>query len=114
MVVGDLDGDGKPDAAMLGMEERNGVVIAVATHGADGGVNVQYLPFAVDRNSQAAICALPARLETRPLSCANAGDPLPGCRDSPPAAELNLVDEECDSIHLYWNHDKGSVAWWRR
>lgn len=112
-VVGDLNGDGKTDAAMLGLE-ANGVVVAVAMHGADGGVHVQYLTFAVGRGSQATICALPARLESQPLSCTEGDGSLPGCRDEPPAVGLSLVDDECDSIHMYWDHDDGVVAWWRR
>ena len=112
-VVGDFDGDAMRDTAVLGVEGK-GVVVAVGTHGADGGVHVQYLPFAIDRGVQAAICALPARLETHPLSCADEDGALPGCRDKPAAQGLSLVDDECVSIHMYWDHGQGAMAWWWR
>ena len=32
---------------------------------------------------------------------------LEGCFD------LNLSGGECDSIHVYWNHNRNKLSWWR-
>jgi hypothetical protein len=112
-VEGDFDGDGRSDLAALGIDGKV-VLVAIGTRPVGSNMHVQFLPFRVDSAAQAAICALPARLEIHPLECSEDGQALPGCRDSPKASALSLVDDECDSIHMYWDHQTSQITWWRR
>ena len=112
-VSGDFDGEGRTDFAALGYVGK-GVVVAIGRTSATGEIRLQYLHFDVSRAAQAAICVLPARLELLPLSCAvNHGGALPGCKEGPGVSSLRLMDDECDSINIYWNRDRNSMSWWR-
>lgn len=112
-VVQDFDGDGGDDVAALGYV-RDGVVLAIVTSSTKGEIP-QILTFGVNGRDQAAICGpLPARLETYPLSCDADGAMLSGCIESPSTSGLTLSGGDCDSVHLYWNHDEKRMSWWRR
>jgi hypothetical protein len=113
-VSGDFDSSGHPEFAVLGYEGK-GIVLAIGRISGTGAVLTQYLPFDVSAASQAAICALPARLRAVPLVCSaqTEDDLLPGCRVHPSAAALSLEGGDCDPINLYWDHDHDQMAWWR-
>ncbi len=112
-VFGDFDASGRPEFAVLGYEGK-GIVLAIGRLSGTGTVLTQYLRFAVSAASQAAICALPARLKAVPLVCAaQTEDVLPGCRAHPAASALNLEGGDCDPINLYWDHDHDQMVWWR-
>jgi len=74
----------------------------------------QTLEFGVASGAQDAVCALPVALSTSPSSCDADGRALPGCVAMPGTLHLSIDDGACDAIHLYWNHDAGRMAWWRR
>lgn len=106
-------GDGLKDLVLLG-RKGNAVILAIGHTLSRSAFSAQYLEFAIDRKSQAAICTLPTRLEVHPLQCAdNGGGVLPGCKERPRAIGLRLVDDECDPINMYWNHDAKRMVWWR-
>lgn len=113
-VVGDFDGDGVDDHALLGHLPAR-VVLAVRIGPTTADRPVQFLEFGVNPGAQDAICALPARLYVHELSCdpLNDGDPLPGCKPSSVAKALTLSGGDCDAIHLYWSHTEHSLQWWR-
>jgi hypothetical protein len=110
IVEGDLSGNGERDTAVVGYD-KTGIVLAVGM-GAKAQP-IQYLNFPIDRTAQAAVCAIPVSLAVVPLSCDSDGAKLPGCVASSHASGLAINDSECDPINLYWDHEKGRLAWWR-
>lgn len=112
-VAGDFDGDGRSDIAVFGIE-ASGILVAIEATSATPLRRAQYLAFGVGGGVQQAVCSLPVRLETLPLVGADEDGRLPGCRDQPPPSLLNLIDDECDSIYVYWDHDRSHMTWWRR
>lgn len=112
-VAADLDGDGRADAAVLGVAGER-VIVAVGTTPIGVEMRVQYLEFPVSGSAALGVCRLPVRLVREPQACALDDAPLPGCRMLPGAAGLALEDGECDAVHLYWDHDAQRVAVWRR
>ena len=112
VVEGDFDGSHQRSFAALGYTDGR-VIVAVGRKAADGSVIAQYLEFGIDRARQDAICSVPARLEVHPLTCADDGEPLPGCKEAPGVSGLSLDDGECDPINMYWDHSRKHMAWWR-
>ncbi len=77
---------------------------------------MQTLSFGVDPGRQDAVCSLPVTLDVEPLHCTPGTfgpQSLEGCKALPRAHGLALGDGKCDSIHLYWNHARQQVWWWR-
>lgn len=110
VVRGDFDGDGIIDRATLVQNENN---VGISIEHGGTSVEPQVLEFGVNPSVQNAICQLPAELISTPQDCGPLDEPLPGCRILPGAVDLTLSDGECDSIHLYWNHEESRMAWWR-
>ena len=103
----DFDCDGVRDLAALGRRD-GGVAVGVAR--ASGGPPA-ILEFALSGSVQAAICAEPARLQTE--SQEQPDDSLEGFRASRTCKGLVLSGGECDPVHIYWNHERKGVGWWR-
>ena len=112
VVHGDFNGDGKPDAAILGTHQQR-VYVAVVLASSSKRQKIEVLSFGIGTHSTDSICELPAKLVVEPLECSPIDDPLPGCRPSPTAAGLVLSGGECDPINFYWDHHKNKLAWWR-
>jgi hypothetical protein len=112
LVVADLNGDGRPDAAAVGYS-KSGIVLAVGVSNGKGALTIQYLDFPISASIQAAICGAPAHLSAVPLSCSSDGNTLPGCREASNTAGLSLSGGACDPINLYWNYDEHRIVWWR-
>ena len=110
---GNFEGDGQSGIALLGVKQHS-LYLVVAHASMGGSFATQYLNFAISANEQAAICALPARIEAYPLQCtSDGGNTLPGCIMSSGASVLSIVDDQCDPINVYWNHNDKHLAWWR-
>jgi hypothetical protein len=110
-ITGDFDGDGTPDSALIGYGSKQ-VIVATVTS-SNKVSHVQYLEVPIG-NTQDAICSVPAKLTTYPLSCkTDSGQRLPGCLESRNVVGLALNDDNCDPINLYWDHDKHRLNWWR-
>jgi hypothetical protein len=111
VVVGDLNCDGRADDATVGHLPGKvlvGVIMA-------GTATPTILEFAVSRSEQAAVCNDNVTLELEDLDYDPAGSvgPLPGFARSKTCKGLRLAEEECDSIHIYWNGVTKQLTWWR-
>jgi hypothetical protein len=107
----DFDCDGRSDHAFIGRNEgRVYVGLVRAT-----GQRPEILEFAVSGSIQAAICAEPATLMIESLDFDPTADygKIDGFRRSRTCVGLELRGGECDSIHLFWNHEKQHLDWWR-
>ena len=62
-----------------------------------------------------AVCSATAVLQMEELNYDPAEVPvdLQGFRQSSACKGLQLADNECDSIHMYWNGVKRRMDWWR-
>jgi hypothetical protein len=112
VVHGDFNGDGKQDAAILGIHQQR-VFVAVVLASSAKAQKANVLSFGVGIHSTDSICELPAKLVVEPLECSPLDGPLPGCKVSLKAASLVLYGGECDPINFYWDHQNNKLAWWR-
>ncbi|MDC8784798.1 hypothetical protein [Roseateles koreensis] len=112
-VAGDFDGRSSRGGAMLGYAGSK-VYLAIQAGSRGKSLRYQYLEFGVGPGAQAAICSAPAKLEVYPLECSMEEGELPGCKATKGASGLSIVDGDCDSIHLYWDHVSNRMQWWRR
>jgi hypothetical protein len=109
-VRADVNGDGSVDAAYLG--RARGRIYVGLVLGGSGIVSI--LDFAISSGIQDAICSEPATLSIEDLDYPiEEVGPLEGVRSSTNAVGLRLSGGQCDSIHLYWNHDRNQLSWWR-
>jgi hypothetical protein len=109
-VRADVDGDGVVDDAYLG-RARGRIFVGVVLGGAR---NVDVLEFAISARIQEAICSEPATLAAEPANYpGETVGTLKGFRPSAKASGLRLAGGDCDSIHLYWDHDQKRLGWWR-
>ena len=109
----DLNGDGS--AETISLSQRPGQIVLLVRGPALAGGS-QTLSFGVDPARQDAVCGLPVVLEITEPDCRPEGlgdEVLEGCRAKPQSRDLSLSDGMCDSIHMYWNHDKQQLWWWR-
>ena len=112
IVRGDFNGDGRRDAAIIGIHQQR-VFVAVVLSASPRKLKTEVLAFGIGTHSSDSICELPAKLTVEPLECSPLDAPLPGCRPSSKAASLVLLGGECDPINFYWDHQNKKLAWWR-
>lgn len=109
----DIDCDGVPDTAKIGYIDQH-VRLAV-TLGASR--KTQFLEFGLgDSMAQDSLCGTDAALavEDTDYDLTEAlGENPEGFVRSKRCKGLNLSGGECDSMHIYWNHAKKSIDWWR-
>lgn len=109
----DLDGDGSAETVSL--SQHPGRVVLLVRGPALVG-STQTLSFGVDPARQDAVCGLPVVLEITEPDCRPDGlgdGVLEGCSAKPLSKDLSLSDGMCDSIHMYWNHERRQLWWWR-
>jgi hypothetical protein len=114
-VVGDIDCDGRPDTAVVGRAGDN-VQVGIV-FGALKSPHIATIPVAPE--AQGALPTPEVRLAPEDIDYDPASDedgpgPLEGFRRSATCIGLNLSDGETDSMHMYWNHERGLLDWWRR
>lgn len=113
LVRADVTCDGKADGILLGRD--NSTVWAAVISSDKPEVNRRNLmQFALGPGTQAALCALPATIETYPIECETESGPLEGCKPSPSCRGFSVVDGQCDSLHFYWHSGLKRIVWWRR
>ena len=110
-VRADFDCDGSDDHAVIGRYKDHVFVGFVFARSR----NTDVLEYAVSAGIQQAICQEPATLEVESQDFdppAESGA-LPGFRRSLSCKGLRLAGGECDSVHIYWNHNDKQITWWR-
>lgn len=115
-VSADLNCDGVADRARLLYPKDAQQVVVELTLGGDLGVSK--LRFGLnDSGRQNALCGSTAQLEATGSDAAALkaifGELPRGYRAGEQCAELVLEDGQCDSIHLYWDHARQHLNWWR-
>jgi hypothetical protein len=108
----DVDCDGRVDSAFVGRSD-SAMYVGVVTSAAS---STEVLAFGLNGNAvQDAVCSDKAKLTTESLDYdpTDAVGPLPGFERSRVCMGLNLGEEDCDSIHTYWNHVSHHLDWWR-
>ena len=112
IVRGDFNGDGRRDAAIVGIHQQR-VFVGVVLSTSPRKLKTEVLAFGIGTHSTDSICELPVKLTVEPLECLPLDVPLPGCRPSSKAASLVLLGGECDPINFYWDHQNNKLTWWR-
>jgi hypothetical protein len=105
--------DGKSNGAALLGYGGGKIYVAVFRDPALPKSKPHILEFGVGADQQAAVCAVPARLEVEKLLCNPMSDALPGCRPSQNAQHIVVHGGKCDPIVIYWDHKTDGLAWWR-
>jgi hypothetical protein len=107
----DFDCDGRADQAFLGRSGGRVFVGVVGTARSQPAI----LDFAVGGGMQPAICAEPAVLSIESLDYdpGEAVGEIDGFHRSKACKGLQLEGGQCDSLHLYWNHNTKRLEWWR-
>ncbi|MES2103165.1 MAG: hypothetical protein V4634_04040 [Pseudomonadota bacterium] len=108
----DIDCDGKPDKVFLSQSKTS---VAVRVEFGVSSKKAARFQFDVAAGRQSAVCTIPVHLEVESLDYdpTDAVGPLPGFKSSKTCKSVALVDDECDSIHFFWNHKTRHLQWWR-
>ncbi len=114
-VEGDFDCDGKADTAIIQIINKK-VILSVQL-GNEKPANI--LKFGLDNpSSQVSLCGTTAHLSTNAPSDneyfeAALGETPEGYNTSSQCLDLNISGGECDSMHIFWNHNTNKFNWWR-
>lgn len=114
-VIGDIDCDGLADTAILGRardEVRVGIVFG-------SGKAPSITALSVAPAVQTAVPSVNVRLAREgldydPSSIEEGPGELEGFQRSTSCIGINLWDGDTDSFHMYWNHVRSELHWWRR
>jgi hypothetical protein len=111
-LVGDIDCDGHLDAISYWVTPES-VRVEVRLKGEPR--RSKSISFSIGGLSQASLCAAPVKpaLESQDFDPKEELGSLPGFRRSKVCKGIVLDDEQCDPIHVYWDHDAHALAWWR-
>lgn len=66
--------------------------------------------------AQESLCGTAATLEIEDMDydlIEAFGENPEGFRQSKTCKGLSLTDDECDSMHIFWNHETKHIDWWR-
>lgn len=113
VVKADVDCDGVEDTAQMAyVENRVRVTVTLAATN-----TAQSLEFGRGNSmAQESLCGTEARLEIEDMDydlIEAFGENPEGFRQSKTCKGLSLMDGECDSMHIFWNHDTKHIDWWR-
>jgi len=114
----DINADGQRDWAFFGTTETTGAVGVVV--GGEGPISkrTRYLDFMLSNSHQRGICGRFQELRLSPQDAEAKFEGLSarpeGWKGCAKCFEIEVVtDVECDPLHVYWNHDRQSLGWWR-
>lgn len=112
-VKADVDCDGVDDTAQMDyVEDRVRVTVTLAATKTS-----QSLEFGLGNSgAQDSLCGTEATLEIEDMDydlIEAFGENPEGLRQSKTCKGLRLMDGECDSMHIFWNHETMRVDWWR-
>ena len=111
----DLDGDGIADRVTIIKNSARDVTLTAEIK-KSSGIKKDLLKFYIDAGKQDGFFSWPVELIPEPLDY----DPDPGIGHlqgyvkSDRTIGLRISDGECDDFHIYWNHDRQSIDWWRQ
>ena len=113
VVRADVDCDGVEDTAQMDyVEDRVRVTVTFAATKTS-----QALEFGLgDNMAQDSLCGTEAALEIEDMDydlTEALGENPEGFRQSKTCKGLRLMGGECDSMHIFWNHDTRHIDWWR-
>jgi hypothetical protein len=112
-VKADVDCDGLEDTAQLEYVDGH-VRLSVALAATE---TLQSLEFGLgDSMAQDSLCGTKATLEIEDLDydlTEAFGENPEGFQQSKTCKGLRLTDNECDSMHIFWNHVTRNIDWWR-
>lgn len=111
----DLNCDGVEDHVFVA-EDRAHYYVAVVPGPADDHSAATYVAFRRAGDAQDALCGEPAGLQIEDLDfdiVEMLGDEPQGWQRSASCKGLSLSSGDCDSHHLFWNHARNKIAWWR-
>lgn len=112
-IVEDINCDSKPDSAEI-MKTENTVTLKVTLN---DGTEANELSFGLGQpDRQDALCGVDPILKREKLAddLSDAlGQNPPGYKASPNCFGLNISAGDCDSIHVYWNHQTKMLNGWR-
>lgn len=109
----DIDCDGVEDTARMEyVEDRVRVTVTLAATKTS-----QSLEFGLGNSgAQESLCGTEATLEIEDMDydlIEMFGENPEGFRESKTCKGLRLSDDECDSMHMFWNHKTKHIDWWR-
>jgi len=112
-VKADVDCDGVEDTAQMEyVDGRVRVTVILAAAKAP-----QSLEFGLGNSmAQESLCGTEATLEIEGMDydlTDALGENPEGFRQSKTCKGLRLMGGECDSMHIFWNHDTQHIDWWR-
>jgi hypothetical protein len=113
VIEADIDCDGIEDTARMEyVEDRVRVTVTLAATKTS-----QSLEFGLgDSMAQESLCGTEATLEIEDMDydlIEIFGENPEGFRESKTCKGLRLMGGECDSMHIFWNHDTQHIDWWR-
>ncbi|MEO8382502.1 MAG: hypothetical protein ABI779_22775 [Acidobacteriota bacterium] len=110
----DINCDGSTDEVFSGRDAKHYYLAAVL--GGPSPRKISIRGFLLEGDSQDSFCGEPSLLEkesmdydpTEPI-----GEIPEGFHRSAKCFGLRLVAGECDTFHLFWNHKRNELDWWR-
>lgn len=110
----DVNCDGAPDEVFTATDQSR-FYVAVVLAPITPRSRYSIVSFALSGESQDSLCDRFESLtpEALPDVTEALGDLPEGYRISTSCQGLRLAAGECDPFHLYWNHGKNALYWWR-
>jgi hypothetical protein len=111
----DIDADGIRDTAVLGVAEK-AAAVGIFLGSSSKSSRTRLFEFTRGCSSKCVMCDDTARLMVEKQSGApkDVLEELPqGYRICRNCFEITVDDSLCDPIHIYWNHKKKDLDWWR-
>ena len=111
-LIVDIDCDGKPDKVSLSQSTESAKVRVIFGNRLHKPATFS---FNASRGRPDAFCTLPVRVQAESLDYdpSEAVGKIPGFQRSKTCLAFALADDQCDSLHFYWNHKTKKLEWWR-
>ncbi|MGH7597921.1 MAG: hypothetical protein ACREOI_16350 [bacterium] len=115
LLTADFNGDNVTDYAIFGQGEKR-LYIAVVIGPFSKQSRVVTINFGFSGNNQDDLCAGDYKLALESLDYDPVevlGQELPGFKRSQKSQGITVGGDMCDKIHLFWNHTRNELGWWR-
>lgn len=112
-IEADINCDGTPDIAKLGYFDNH---VRLSVTPSPNGPS-QFIDFGLGMPGyQDALCGKDPVLSAEAIEhdlTEEIGENPQGYKPSKTCKGLNISAGECDSMHIYWNHETNHINWWR-